>query len=85
MLDAASSSMSAHTHTHTVYIYIYIDTYIYAVKLKVVQCLPFLKLKSGPLFLFFCFFCVFENLVLPAERRGFLKKQAKKNNKKHNF
>ena len=51
--------------------YIYIYIYICAV-----------ELKTGPMFAFFSvknwsFFFVFEHLVLPAERRGFFKKEEK--------
>ena len=46
-------------------------------------------LKTGPIFAFssvknwsnlflFCFFLFFKNLILPAERRGFFKKNKKK-------
>ena len=44
-----------------------------------VQFLPYLKLKSGRFFVFVFF--VFENLVLPAERRGCLKNKPKNNKK----
>ena len=47
--------------------------------------MPFLVLKAGPFF--FCFFCffVFENLILPAERRGLKKKKKKNKPKKTTF
>ena len=38
--------------------------------------MPFLKLKTGPFFFF-----IFENLILPAERRGFLKNKQKQQQK----
>ena len=41
-------------------------------------------LKTGPYFLFFWFF-VFENLILPAERRGFFKKNKKMKPTKNNI
>ena len=48
------------------------------------------ELKTGPIFAFssvknwsiFCFF-VCENLILPAERRGFFKKKKNKQEKQH--
>ena len=46
--------------------------------------MPFLVLKTGPFFLFFCFI-VFKNLILPAERRGFFKKKKKTNKQKTTF
>ena len=39
--------------------------------------MPFLKLKTGPI----CLFFIFENLILPAERRGFLKNKQKQQQK----
>ena len=54
----------------------YIYIYVYAV-----------ELKAGPFFGVFSvkklvhFFFVFENLVLPAERRGFFKKEEKETKK----
>ena len=54
--------------------------YIYAVKLKNwSNFLPFLKWNTGPFFFFF------ENLILPAERRGFLKNKQKTTTKKTQF
>ena len=50
---------------------------IYAVKLKTGPIFALFKVKTGP---FFCFF-IFENLILPAERRGCFEKQAKNNKK----
>ena len=52
-----------------------------------VQFLPFLVLKLVHFFCFFFFFCffVFENLILPAERRGFFKKRRKRNKNKTTF
>ena len=61
----------------SIWIYIYMYIYIYAVELKLVQDLPFSVLKTGPIL---CFFFVFENLVLPAERRGCFENKAKKTN-----
>ena len=59
--------------------------YIYAVKLKTGPSFALFKVKNWSIFCFFCFF-IFENLILPAERRGFLKKkQAKKTTKKTQF
>ena len=57
------------------------ETYIYicAVDLKTGPILPFLVLKTGPFFVIF----VFEDLVLPAERRGFLQKKKQKQKKTH--
>ena len=43
--------------------------------------MPFLKLKTGH---FFCFL-FFENIILPAERRGFLKNKQKTTTKKTQF
>ena len=61
------------THTHT-HIYIY----IYAVELKTGPIFAFSSVKNwSNFFVFFCFF-VFENLILPAERRGFFKKKRRK-------
>ena len=57
--------------------YIYIHTY--AVELKLVQFLPFLVLKTGP------YFFVFENLILPSERRGFFSKKNEEKETKNNF
>ena len=45
--------------------------------------MPFLKLKTGPLFMF-CFF-VFEPLVLHAQRRRFLKQKTKTFSKVKNW
>ena len=66
---------------------LHIYIYICAVKLKTGPSFALLKVKNwSNLFCFFLFF-VFENPVLPAERRGlFENKQATKNNKtKHSF
>ena len=62
----------------------YIYIYMHAVKLKLVQDFPFYKLKIGPFFLFYLLF-IFKNIILPAERRGFLKNKQNNNQKKHNF
>ena len=46
--------------------------------------MPFYKLKTGPSLFFFLFsFFIFKNLILLAERRGFLKNKPKKQPKKH--
>ena len=59
-----------HIYIH-IYIYIlYVYIYIYAVKLKSGPMFALFKVKKWSIFLFSLFF-VFENLVLPAERRGF--------------
>ena len=58
--------------------------YIYAVKLKSGPIFALFKVKKwSNLFVFFVFF-VFKNLVLPAERRGFLKNKPKKKQQKKN-
>ena len=63
---------------------IYLFIYIYAVKLKTGPRFPFFyKLKTGPIFLFFLLF-IFKNIILPAERRGFLKNK-QKTTKKNTF
>ena len=62
---------------------IYIDIYIYVVKLQAGPIFALLKLNIGPFFVFL--FSIFENLILPAERRGFLKTSNKQQEKKHNF
>ena len=63
----------------TVYIYIYV------VKLKAGPMFALFKVKNWSIFFVFLFF-IFENLILPAERRGFLKKKNKqKTTKKTQF
>ena len=54
-----------------------INIYIYAVELKTGPIFAFSSVKNWSIFLF-----VFENLILPAERRGFFKKQKKKKKQK---
>ena len=66
------------------YIYIYTYThmiciYIYMVKLKIGPMFALFKGKNWSNFLFF-----FESLILPAERRGFLKNKQKQQ-KTHTF
>ena len=53
----------------------HIYMYIYAVELKTGPIFAFSSVKNWSIF--FCFF-VFENLILPAERRGFCTKKKKK-------
>ena len=53
---------------------IYIYIYIYAVKLKSGPRFAFLKVKTGPICCFCFLLFIFEHLILPTERRGFLKK-----------
>ena len=62
--------------------YMYVYIYICAVKLKTGPIFALLKVKTGPFLLFFAFF-VFANLVLPAERRIFFKRNKKENKEKH--
>ena len=50
--------------------------YIYAVKLKTGPMFALFKLKTGP-FLFVFVFFIFENLILPAERKRIFEKPAK--------
>ena len=65
-----------------IYIYTHANTLLYI----------YIKLKIGPMFALFevnnwsnfCFF-IYEILILPAERRGFLKKKTSKNNKNTRF
>ena len=72
--------MWARIRLSSTYIYIYI---IYAVESKkLVQDFPFYKLKTGPIFPFFLFFII-KHLILPAERRGFLKNKQKQLKKTH--
>ena len=47
--------------------------------------MPFLKLKTGPFLFVFLLFFIFENLILPAERRGFLKNKQKTTTNKTQF
>ena len=47
--------------------------YVFVVELKAGPIFAFSSVKTGPFVLFILFF-VFENLVLPAERRVFSKK-----------
>ena len=58
--------------------------YIYAVELKTGPNFAFYKLKTGHVFCLFLLF-IFENLILPAERRGFLKKKQAKTQQKTNL
>ena len=57
--------------------------YIYAVKLKSGPIFALFKVKKWSNFFVFFVFFVFKNLVLPAERRGFLKNKPKKTTKKN--
>ena len=52
----------------------YIYIYIYAVELKTGPLFAFSSVKNWSIFLFF----FFENLILPAERRGFFNKKRRK-------
>ena len=64
------------------YVYIYICCKVK----KWSNFLPFLKLKSGPLFLFFLGFYFSKNLVLPCRKKRIFEKHTKnKQQKKHNF
>ena len=59
--------------------YIYMYIYIYAVELKAGPIFAFFSVKNWSIF---CLVFCFENLALPAERRGiFKKKEEKRNNK----
>ena len=64
----------------------HIYIYIYAVKLKTGPRFALFKVKNWSIFLVFFFlvffFFIFENLILPAERRGFLKKNKQKQQQK---
>ena len=64
----------------TAYMYIY----IYAVELKTGPIFAFSSVKNWSNCFVLVFF-VFENLILPAERRGFFTKKKKKNKQKNNI
>ena len=59
--------------------------YIYAVKLKTGPIFDLFKVKNWSIFLFFLLFFIFENLILPAERRGCLKNKQKQQQKQTQF
>ena len=68
-------------------IYIYIYGYIYICCKKLVQDLPFYKLKTGPSFLFFFFLFFifyFQKSHSPCRKKRIFEKQAK-NNQKNTF
>ena len=73
--------LSRHPVCMYVCMYIYIYICICAVKLKTGPIFALFKAKNWSIFLFFLFL-IFENLILPAERRGFLKNKQKQQ-KKH--
>ena len=58
--------------------------FLNAVELKAGPIFAFYKLITGPMFLLFLFVC-FENLVLPADRRGFFKNKQQNNQKNTQF
>ena len=54
-----------------------IHIYIYAVELKTGPIFAFSSVKNWSNFFCFVFFCFLKNIILPAERRGFFKKNKK--------
>ena len=72
-------------HLERVVLSLNIHIYIYAVELKTGPIFAFSSVKNWSNFLvFFCFF-VFENLILPAEKKRSFQKKEEKQTKKTTF
>ena len=65
------------------HMYIYIHIYIYAVKLKTSPIFALFKVKNWSIC--FVFFFIFENLILPAERKSFFENKQKQQQTKTQF